>query len=124
VNIRDTKQINRKRHLSNDVVLILFDESNIPFNPQLISSNFNQVFFVVRKVSSNPTKYKIAVANKPGVGYHLPKLRSSQIYEKTEQFRDFFLTKLINAERACYLTSKFAKVDTLKRKGLLDEMKK
>jgi len=103
--------------------LFLFDESNIPFNPQSISSNFNQVFFVIRKVAIKPTKYKIAVANRQAVAPHPPKISTSQVYEKGPQFRDFLLTKMINAERASNLTPFFAPVQVLNRKNMLVEMK-
>jgi len=38
-------QSKRKNYLGNDVILIIYDESKIPFDPQIISSQYNHVFF-------------------------------------------------------------------------------
>lgn len=38
----DPQRVERKRHLGNDVVLIIFNESNSPFDPCEIHSHFNR----------------------------------------------------------------------------------
>ena len=48
----DDQQLERKRHLGNDVVLIIFKEGNTPFSPKIIRSHFNCIFLVVQKVPS------------------------------------------------------------------------
>jgi len=45
----DEQQIERKRHIGNDVVVIIFKEGDSPFNPVSISSHFNHVFIVIKK---------------------------------------------------------------------------
>jgi len=121
---KDNQQIGRKRHLGNNVVIIIFDESNAPFDPHIMSSQFNHVFFLIRKVPmSNPTRYRIQVSNKLGVGIHEPILNNSQIYEVNQNFRGFLLTKLINSERASYQAKGFSSAFNLVRRGLLEEMK-
>ena len=38
----DQQQVERKRHLGNDIVVILFKEGNTPFDPLVIRSQFNR----------------------------------------------------------------------------------
>jgi hypothetical protein len=45
----DSQQVERKRHIGNDIVVIIFQEGTTPFYPGCIRSDFNHVFFVVRK---------------------------------------------------------------------------
>ena len=47
----DEIQVERKRHLGNDVVVIIFKEGNQPFSPKIIRSHFNCVFIVVQKLA-------------------------------------------------------------------------
>ncbi len=44
----DPQQLERKRHLGNDIVTIIFHDGNTPFNPICVKSDYNQVFIVVR----------------------------------------------------------------------------
>lgn len=40
---KDTQQVERKRHLGNDVVMIIFKEnSDDVFSPQIMASQFNR----------------------------------------------------------------------------------
>jgi hypothetical protein len=39
--VDDLQRVERKRHLGNDVVLVIFKEKNATFDPQCISSQFN-----------------------------------------------------------------------------------
>ncbi|KAF3840508.1 hypothetical protein F7725_006370 [Dissostichus mawsoni] len=59
----------RKRHIGNDIVALVFQEDATPFVPDMIASNFLHAFIL---------------------------------------FREFLLTKLINAELACYKSERFA----------------
>ena len=45
----DPQQVDRKRHLGNDVVIVVFKEGDDPFTPLMIHSQFNHVFVVVEK---------------------------------------------------------------------------
>jgi hypothetical protein len=45
----DVQQVERKRHLGNDVVVIVFKEGNTPFNPCLIRSHFNRKWLFVQR---------------------------------------------------------------------------
>src|SRR5690349_7666710 len=46
---KDRQQIQRKRHIGNDVVVIVFIDGDTPFSPNSISSKFNTIFIIVRK---------------------------------------------------------------------------
>jgi hypothetical protein len=45
----DPQQLERKRHLGNDVVLIMFLDSPTPIDLSVIKSKFNHVFCLVQK---------------------------------------------------------------------------
>jgi hypothetical protein len=91
----DEQRVERKRHLGNDVVLIVFKEGNTPFNPKCIRSHFNHIFVVVQVYSKTPEKtlYKVAVATKGGVEPFGPNVPMDGIFSDTELFRRFLLTK-------------------------------
>jgi hypothetical protein len=44
----DLQRVERKRHLGNDVVVIIFKEGPGAFDPLCIKSHFNHVFIVVQ----------------------------------------------------------------------------
>lgn len=44
-----------------------------------------------------------------------PALPSPPIFKKTSELGDFLLTKLINAENACYKAEKFASIQVSRR---------
>jgi len=97
---KDPQQVERKRHLGNDVVLVIFKESSEDMFPaHRISSQFNHSFAIVQPVE-NGTKYRVAFSNKFGVKPYGPFISSNVVFERGPKFREFFLTKLINAERA------------------------
>jgi len=122
----DDQQVQRKRHLGNDVVIILFQESDVdwPFDPSVIRSYFNHVFFVVRKdVQESKFKghpvYRFAGTYKRGVEAFGPHISKTSTIEQTEHGRQFLLTKLINSERAAYAAPGFAKAIERTRQVLL-----
>lgn len=57
------------------------------------------------------TKYKVSVTAREDVPYFGPSLPSNPIFAKGADFREFLLTKLINAEKACYKAEKFSKLE-------------
>jgi len=101
----------RKRYIGNDVVVIIFKESpQDQFDPHVIRSQYNHVFVVVEKVKTQEgNAYKVEIAQKPTVPPYPPYLPHPPILPTHTQdaryeSRDFFLTKLINAERATIST--------------------
>jgi hypothetical protein len=45
---REEQQLQRKRHIGNDIVAIVFQETNTPFTPDMITSHFLHAFIVVQ----------------------------------------------------------------------------
>eukprot|EP01125_Pyxidicula_operculata_P016469 TRINITY_DN5672_c0_g1_i1.p1 TRINITY_DN5672_c0_g1~~TRINITY_DN5672_c0_g1_i1.p1 ORF type:complete len:541 (+),score=114.17 TRINITY_DN5672_c0_g1_i1:19-1641(+) len=117
------QQIQRKKYVGNDVCVVVFDECNKPFDPNLFTSRFNHIVMVVRKrkdlSNSNQTFYELSVSSKDGVGDHHPFLPKTRIMEKSPQLREFIYTKLINAERAAFLAQAFTRAISKTREGLL-----
>ncbi|CAL1527226.1 unnamed protein product [Lymnaea stagnalis] len=120
----DPQQLQRKRHIGNDIVAIVFQEENTPFVPDMIASHFLHCFIVVQPVhsESEPPRYKISVAARKDVPRFYPLLPQPAEFVSGEEFREFLLTKLINAELACYKADQFAKLGHRTRSSLLDSL--
>ena len=61
-NKNDSQQLERKRHIGNDIVAVVFQEDNTPFAPDMIASNFLHAFIIVQKIddpSSSKKKYRV-----------------------------------------------------------------
>eukprot|EP01104_Vermistella_antarctica_P010197 TRINITY_DN269_c0_g1_i1.p1 TRINITY_DN269_c0_g1~~TRINITY_DN269_c0_g1_i1.p1 ORF type:complete len:902 (+),score=224.96 TRINITY_DN269_c0_g1_i1:1435-4140(+) len=117
------QQVSRKRHLGNDIVIIVFIEGNDVFDPHCMKSHFNHVFVVVRVHSKNrmgKAFYRVDVVTKDGVAHSLPSMPDPPVFEHGEQFRTFLLTKLINLERAAYQAPSFARKLKRTRWALFD----
>jgi len=124
----DPQQVERKRHLGNDVVVILFrDEDNKePFNPNIMRSHVNHIFAIVQPdKSSGTTKYRLAFASKQGVPPYNPLLPKDGIFDKSDPLlRDFLITKLINGERMAMYGQEFSTKMNNTRQTLLSNMYK
>jgi len=104
---KDPQQVERKRHLGNDVVLVVFKDSHSePFPSHTISSQFNHIFVVIEPEQGG-SMYRVSIANKFGVRPYGPLLPNPALFHKGPNFRDFLLTKLINAERAAMYAPDF-----------------
>ncbi|NXF76090.1 RPGP1 protein, partial [Sclerurus mexicanus] len=97
-------QLQRKRHIGNDIVAIVFQDENTPFVPDMIASNFLHAFVVVQleQGGSQGTLYKVSVTARDDVPFFGPPLPDPAVFRKGPEFQEFLLTKLINAEYACY----------------------
>eukprot|EP01121_Diplochlamys_sp_Union-15-3_P015956 TRINITY_DN5347_c0_g1_i1.p1 TRINITY_DN5347_c0_g1~~TRINITY_DN5347_c0_g1_i1.p1 ORF type:complete len:290 (+),score=54.35 TRINITY_DN5347_c0_g1_i1:79-870(+) len=125
------QQVARKRHIGNDVVVIIFqDGPSGGFSPDTIMSKFNHVFIVVQMIGKKRLEdgekvpqYRIGVVSKTGVRPHGPPLPPQSIFTWGDEMREFLLTKLINAERAAYYAPSFAQART-RRLWLKDILEK
>jgi hypothetical protein len=54
----DSQQLERKRHIGNDIVTIIFQDENTPFAPDMIASNFLHSFIVIQKCSNESSSYE------------------------------------------------------------------
>ncbi|XP_042650615.1 rap1 GTPase-activating protein 1 isoform X2 [Tyto alba] len=120
----DAQQLQRKRHIGNDIVAIVFQDENTPFVPDMIASNFLHAFVVVQleQGSSQGTLYKVSVTARDDVPFFGPPLPDPAVFRKGPEFQEFLLTKLINAEYACYKAEKFAKLEERTRAALLETL--
>ncbi|XP_038677116.1 rap1 GTPase-activating protein 1 isoform X1 [Scyliorhinus canicula] len=120
----DAQQLQRKRHIGNDIVAIVFQDENTPFVPDMIASNFLHAYIVVQVENScsNNTVYKVSVTARDDVPFFGPALPDPAIFRKGPEFQEFLLTKLINAEYACYKAEKFAKLEERTRSALLETL--
>lgn len=120
----DPQQLQRKRHIGNDIVAIVFQESNTPFSPDMIASHFLHAFIVVQPLEPNTpnTRYKVSVTARDDVPFFGPTLPNPAVFRKGTELKEFLLTKLINAENACYKAEKFAKLELRTRTSLLQNL--
>ncbi|XP_074790062.1 rap1 GTPase-activating protein 1 isoform X4 [Natator depressus] len=120
----DAQQLQRKRHIGNDIVAIVFQDENTPFVPDMIASNFLHAYIVVQaeKSCSESTLYKVSVTARDDVPFFGPPLPDPAVFRKGLDFQEFLLTKLINAEYACYKAEKFAKLEERTRAALLETL--
>uniref|UniRef100_A0A673YZS2 RAP1 GTPase activating protein 2a n=1 Tax=Salmo trutta TaxID=8032 RepID=A0A673YZS2_SALTR len=120
----DVQQLQRKRHIGNDIVAAVFQEDATPFVPDMIASNFLHAYVLVQveNPGTEHTTYKVSVTAREDVPPFGPPLPNPAVFKKGPEFRDFLLTKLINAENACYKSDKFAKLEGRTRAALLDNL--
>lgn len=123
----DTQQLQRKRHIGNDIVAIVFQEENTPFMPTMIASHFLHSFLVVqpvrtKRLHSGRHRYRVAVTARLDVPFFEPKLPVPAEFEAGPDFRNFILRKLINAENASYRAEQFAKLEARTRCSLLQTL--
>ncbi|CAK1555815.1 unnamed protein product [Leptosia nina] len=119
----DAQQLQRKRHVGNDIVAIVFQEKATPFTPDMIASHFLHAFIVVTPIEvEGETRYKVVVTARGDVPFFGPTLPQPSIFRKGRELKDFLLTKLINAENACYKAKKFAELEQRTRMSLLQSL--
>jgi len=105
----DEQQVERKRFLGNDVVVVVFKEGEQPFSPQFFRSHFNCVFIVIQKLNldENHTYYQMATCSRQDVKPFPPYISNPPIYKQNQEFRKILLSKMINAERTVHKTTEF-----------------
>ena len=119
----DEQQLSKKRYMGNDVVMILFQEGHDPVDPATFRSHFNHVFIsvkVVKKLPNGAVYYQINTASKRGVRRHEPFLPMPPVFERNSRLRTWFLTKLINSQRAALRAPGFSKSLNRTREQLME----
>nr|KAJ3417897.1 hypothetical protein HK105_000622 [Polyrhizophydium stewartii] len=101
----DKQQLERKRHIGNDIVVIIFQDGKDVFDLSSISSHQNHV---VAMVCPDGDGYRVQFAGKVGVPPFTPDIPDPPLIQSDPVSRDFFLHKLVNAERASYKAPSFA----------------
>ncbi|XP_043976655.1 signal-induced proliferation-associated 1-like protein 3 isoform X1 [Gambusia affinis] len=119
------QQLLRKRHIGNDIVTIIFQEPGAqPFTPQNIRSHFQHVFVIVRvhNPCSDSTYYSVAVTRMEDVPSFGPPIPTGVTFRDPENFRNFLLAKVINAENAAHKSDKFHTMATRTRQEYLRDL--
>ncbi|XP_066457905.1 rap1 GTPase-activating protein 1-like [Eleutherodactylus coqui] len=120
----DAQQLQRKRHIGNDIVSLVYQDDGAVFSPDIITSHFLHCYIVVQSLSSHSgdTLYKVSVTARDDVPGFEPTLPNPTVFQKNQQFREFLLTKLINAEVSCYRAERFSKLQERTRSCLMDTL--
>merc|ERR1719445_2863269 len=119
----DSQQLQRKRHIGNDIVSVVFQEGNTPFSPDMVTSHFLHAYIVVQpEPEEGPDVYRVSVTARSDVPSFGPSLPSPPVFRRGSQFREWLLNKLINAETACYKADKFSKLEQRTRVTLLNNL--
>lgn len=121
----DRQQLTRKRHIGNDVVTIIFqEEGSLPFSPKNIRSHFQHIFIIVRVLNPNTpnTQYSVAISYNKDIPTFGPPLPKNPLFIKSNEFRNFLLTKIINADNAGLRCDKFVQMRMRARNGALKDL--
>eukprot|EP01130_Rhizamoeba_saxonica_P006892 TRINITY_DN2765_c1_g1_i1.p1 TRINITY_DN2765_c1_g1~~TRINITY_DN2765_c1_g1_i1.p1 ORF type:complete len:557 (-),score=131.14 TRINITY_DN2765_c1_g1_i1:79-1542(-) len=113
----EPQQLERKRHLGNDVVCIIFQEGDgASYATHTISSQFIHVYCVVRPVIKDGKQaYGVQVARQRGVPGFAPHIENEYYFHDNE-LRTFLLNKLTMGELAAYKAPAIAsKLERTKR---------
>lgn len=129
------QQLSRKRHIGNDIVTIVFQEEGaLPFTPKTIRSHFQHVFIIVKVFNppllpdgsydfNSQRHYAVAVSRSSDMPPFSPPIPENGIFVKSPQFKNFLLTKIINAENAAHkYCDKFRGMSQRTRLGLLTDL--
>ena len=102
----DAQQVERKRHIGNDVVTLVFDERRDDadrFDPTVVTSQFllSMVFVspVLDPATGATTHYVVNTVNKPSLDPFPPFLPEHNVFPAGPAFRNWLLHKMVNAER-------------------------
>uniref|UniRef100_A0A669EIZ3 GTPase-activating Rap/Ran-GAP domain-like protein 3 n=1 Tax=Oreochromis niloticus TaxID=8128 RepID=A0A669EIZ3_ORENI len=105
------QQVERKRHIGNDIVTIVFqegDDASSSFKPYLICGSLRPHMCALCR--------RLKIFSEESVPLFGPPLPSPPVFTDHQEFRDFLLVKLINGEKATLETPTFAQ----KRQRTLD----
>ncbi|KAF9312993.1 Rap1 GTPase-activating protein 2 [Podila horticola] len=123
-NTLDPQQIQRKRHIGNDIVCIVFVDGDQPFVPNAIKSQFLHIFAVVHPISlpDGTRGYSVTIACDEQVPEFGPPLPDPPIFRNSTELRAFLLCKMINGENAAYKAPRLIKPHQRARSGLLENL--
>jgi len=118
----DEQKVERKRHIGNDVVTIVFKEQATVedrFDPSILTSHFIHCVFVISPIlddEGNTTHYHLTVANKSGVPPYTPFIpESGADFPVCDFFREFLIVKMLNAERTAMASPEFQSLTTARK---------
>ncbi|XP_037309266.2 rap1 GTPase-activating protein 2 isoform X3 [Pungitius pungitius] len=122
----DPQQLQRKRHIGNDIVALVYQEGQTPFLSDVIKSHFLHCFLVVRRTpgpeDTGKTAYRVSITAREDVPPFGPSLPDPPVFTDCSLLREFLLTKLINAEISCYKAQRFSRLELRTRSLLLESL--
>ncbi|KAI3361129.1 hypothetical protein L3Q82_013327, partial [Scortum barcoo] len=128
----DPQQLQRKRHIGNDIVAVVYQEGQTSFLSDVIKSHFLHCFLVVRRIhraeETSEAAYQVCVTAREDVPPFGPVLPDPPVFTEvrnnntSSQLREFLLTKLINAEISCYKAQQFSRLELRTRSSLLESL--
>ena len=118
----DPQQLERKRHIGNDIVGLVFQEGSTPFSPDMVTSHFLHAYIVVQAQPGDDEMYRVSVTARSDVPYFGPSLPSPPFFKRGPEFREWILNKLINAEMSSYKADKFKQLKQRTQEALLTNL--
>eukprot|EP01122_Echinamoeba_exundans_P011084 TRINITY_DN428_c1_g1_i1.p1 TRINITY_DN428_c1_g1~~TRINITY_DN428_c1_g1_i1.p1 ORF type:complete len:1357 (+),score=281.76 TRINITY_DN428_c1_g1_i1:175-4245(+) len=119
----EEKLIARKKYIGNDMTCLVFlDGETTKFDPPLISGDFLHNFLVVKPDATDSNTFTVNVAMRHGVPPFGPPVPKHGSFKRSEQFHDWLLSKLVNAERATLNSTQFISKRRLARQKLLGSL--
>ncbi|XP_074653894.1 GTPase-activating Rap/Ran-GAP domain-like protein 3 isoform X3 [Tubulanus polymorphus] len=113
------QQVERKRHVGNDIVNIVFlvcgEDQTPTWRPSMMKTHFTHIYALVTHDPESDS-FRLNVYSEESVPLFGPPLPSPPVFYNHQEFRDFLLVKLINGEKAAFNTPVFAQ----KRERTLD----
>eukprot|EP01094_Clydonella_sp_ATCC50884_P002417 TRINITY_DN1184_c0_g1_i1.p2 TRINITY_DN1184_c0_g1~~TRINITY_DN1184_c0_g1_i1.p2 ORF type:complete len:307 (+),score=95.66 TRINITY_DN1184_c0_g1_i1:883-1803(+) len=102
-NEADKQQLERKRHIGNDQVVVLYQDGDTTYRPTTVSSRQIHVVVLVKSIMVDDERhYRVAVVRREEVRAFGPPIPEGGTFKAGDEFRTWILTKLLNAEQACY----------------------
>uniref|UniRef100_A0A7N8X4L5 Rap1 GTPase-activating protein 2-like n=1 Tax=Mastacembelus armatus TaxID=205130 RepID=A0A7N8X4L5_9TELE len=117
----DPQQLQRKRHIGNDIVALVYQEGQTPFLSDVIKSHFLHCF-LVQVQTSFIFSLQVSVTAREDVPPFGPVLPDPPVFKDHSLLREFLLTKLINAEISCYKAEQFSRLELRTRSSLLESL--
>lgn len=119
------QQLAKKRHIGNDIVLLVFqEEGSLPYSPLTVKSNYIQIIIVVRAINIGEGKYAwhVNVCSAQDVPNFGPPLPYPPIFDNKDELRTWLTDKMINAELASYKSKLFVQQLRSTYKTLLKDL--
>ncbi|KAG0239225.1 Rap/ran-GAP protein [Actinomortierella wolfii] len=123
-NTGDRQQIQRKRHIGNDIVCIVYVDGVQPFMPTAIKSQFLHIFILIHEIQlpNGTVAYSATIACDEHVPDFGPQLPNPPIFFDPRDLRRFLLSKTINGENAAYKAPRLIKPHQRARSGMLENL--
>ncbi|XP_039973454.1 rap1 GTPase-activating protein 2 isoform X2 [Xiphias gladius] len=122
----DPQQLQRKRHIGNDIVALVYQEGQTPFLSDVIKSHFLHCYLVVRRIrkgeETGGAVYQVSATARDDVPPFGPVIPDPPVFTDHSVLREFLLTKLINAEISSYKAERFRRLELRTRSSLLESL--